>query len=635
MGTISEVGQIGRTTLFTRFQVRLRYAAALLALLGAAAAFIIGEAVIATLSGLDQVRPVWAWVGPKAGDGPLIDASGASTAHLQFPVTVSLPPLDPWWPALLIAVPLFAAWMRYVVNGLVLDRFTGNLRHHGLATTAQIRKTYGPHAVRKSWKYALPTSTAAQRFLTATSAMGIHLGQALTPAKGGALWVNLEQRVRIIARPGWGKTTRLLIPIIRQLHGPALISSTEPEIFTSTVLGRTERRLPGRFGYRHPVRSYPVAVVDCSPNNRITGGKYATVKWNPIIGCEDFGVATRRAEALMKGVDNSSQTQDNAAAKYFEEVAAAVVAAMLHAAALSGDIELDDIGGWISTSTYARADTILEEHGDPDRVVTVNSEPVALMGIRKFLDEKGGKTTVQVEASVLKGIASLLSLEGRAICGQRTGDQFDLAELIRAQGTLYLLGEPDRMRVVRPLLSMIAAEVFVAAEHVARTSGGRSPAFYAVLDELRSGVRVATLPDIASEKRKFRIGYLYACTNGGDEAALYGEADAARLKAAAGVSIYGGLDEQSVDDITGRAGETSVVQASRGGIAGTRQETIQQHDVLTKSDIQQLDDGESVIIGRNLLPFLAVSKGVHETRSLRRRIRREAATLGAAPAVTA
>ena len=107
------------------------------------------------------------------------------------------------------------------------------------------------------------------------------------------------------------------------------------------------------------------------------------------------------------------------------------------------------------------------------------------------------------------------------------------------------------------------------------------------------------------------------------------------MKAAAGVSIYGGLDEQSVDDITGRAGETSVVQASRGGIAGTRQETIQQHDVLTKSDIQQLDDGESVIIGRNLLPFLAVSKGVHETRSLRRRIRREAATLGAAPAVTA
>jgi len=634
MGTISEIGQIGRTTLFTRFQVRLRAVAAVLSLLGAAAAFVVGEAVVAWLSGVEQLRPDWEWIGFKTGAGALLDPTGTSTASLQFPVTVTLPPLDPWWPALLIAVPLFALWMRYIVNRLVLDRFTGNLRHHGLATAARIRKTYGPHVVRKSWKYALPTSTRLQRFLTATSAMGIHLGEALTPSKGGQLWVNLEQRVRIIARPGWGKTTRLLIPIIRQLHGPALISSTEPEIFTSTVLARAERRLPGRFGYRHPVRRYPIAVVDCSPDTRITGGKYGSVQWNPILGCENFGVATRRAEALMKGVEDSSQTQDNAAAKYFEEVAAAVVAAMLHAAALDGDIELSDIGGWISTSTYDRADAILEAQGE-ELTVTIDAEPVALMGIRKFLDKAGGKTTVQVEASVLKGIASMLSLEGRAICGQRKGTQFDLEELIRARGTLYLLGEPDRMRVVRPLLSLIAAEVFVAAEHVARTSDGRSPAFYAVLDELRSGVRVATLPDIASEKRKFRIGYLYACTNGGDEAALYGQADAARLKAAAGVSIYGGLDEQSVDDITGRAGETSVVQASRGGIAGTRQESIQQHEVLTKSDIQQLDDGESVIIGRNLLPFLAISKGVHETRSLRRRITREAATLAAAPAVTA
>ena len=143
MGSISEIGQIGRTTLFTRFEVRLRFVAALLALLGAAAAFVAGEAVVAWLSGLDQVRPVWDTRPLKSGYGPLLDVTGTSTAHLQFPLTVSLPPLDPWWPALLIAVPLFALWMRYVVNRLVLERFTGNLRHHGLATAARIRMPEG------------------------------------------------------------------------------------------------------------------------------------------------------------------------------------------------------------------------------------------------------------------------------------------------------------------------------------------------------------------------------------------------------------------------------------------------------------------------------------------------------------
>jgi len=258
---------------------------------------------------------------------------------------------------------------------------------------------------------------------------------------------------------------------------------------------------------------------------------------------------------------------------------------------------------------------ILQEHA---------TDPAALTGMNKYLDPKGGRTTSNLETSVARALYSLTSVEGRAVCGLRSDPgQLDMAKLIRDQGTMYLLGEPDRMRVIRPLLSMIAAEMFQAAEDVARLADGSAPAFYAVLDELRSGVRVATLPDIASEKRKFRIGYLYACTNGGDEAALYGDADAARLKAAAGVSIYGGLDEQSVDDITNRAGETSVVTASRGGIAGNRQESIHQHDVLTAADMQQLDDGESVFVARRLLPFLAFTPALHEMGSMRRAVKRE------------
>jgi type IV secretory pathway TraG/TraD family ATPase VirD4 len=215
------------------------------------------------------------------------------------------------------------------------------------------------------------------------------------------------------------------------------------------------------------------------------------------------------------------------------------------------------------------------------------------------------------------------------VCGLRDDpDQLDMAQLISSGGTLYLLAEPDRMRVIRPLLSLIASEMFLTAEDVARLSGGRAPAFYAVLDELRSGVRVATLPDVASEKRKFRIGYVYACTNGGDEEALYGQADAARLQADAGTSIYGGLDPQSVDDISARAGLTNVVVATRSS-TGARSETPQEYQALTTADMQQLADGESVIIGRDLLPFLAFTPALHEIRSMKRAVKREDVQLAA------
>ena len=613
MSVTREVGQLGRTRLYTRWEARLRVFAALLTILGAAAAFAIGEAVVAALSGFDQVWPVINLRPFKSGDGALLDATGASTAHLQFPVTVTFPPLDPWWPALLIAVPLFVLWMRYVVSR-VLGRFSGNLRHQGLAAARDVRKRFSKRAVRKEWRHAIPTSTRLRRLFVGTSAMGIYLGKAKTPAKGGALWADLEQRVRIIAAPGFGKTRRFLIPVIRQLHGPAMISSTEPEIFTATVQARARRRTPGRFGVRHPLRHHPIAVVDCSPEHRITGGTYGAAAWNPIPGCENFVVALRRAEALVKGVDGEEGGNDSTS-RWFEDGASKILAAWFHAAALNPKLEMEDMSKWLSTSKYSVPERILQEHA---------TDPAALTGMNKYLDPKGGRTTSNLETSVARALYSLTSVEGRVVCGLR-GDpgQLDMAKLIRHQGTMYLLGEPDRMRVIRPLLSLIAAEMFQAAEDAARLAKGTAPAFYAVLDELRSGVRVATLPDIASEKRKFRIGYLYACTNGGDEEALYGQADAARLKAAAGVSIYGGLDEQSARDITDRAGETGVVQASRGGIAGGRQESLQQFDVLTTADMQQLGDGESVVVARNLLPFLAFTPALHEIRSMKRAVKRE------------
>ena len=88
-----------------------------------------------------------------------------------------------------------------------------------------------------------------------------------------------------------------------------------------------------------------------------------------------------------------------------------------------------------------------------------------------------------------------------------------------------------------------------------------------------------------------------------------------------------------MDDITGRAGLTDVVIATRG--TGTRSETPREYETLTAADMQRLADGESVVVGRDLPPFLAVSKGVHEIRSLRRQISREAEVLQARPRVVA
>src|SRR6478609_4975911 len=341
--------QLGRTKVLTRFEMFLRFAAALLALIGAAVSFMVGTVLVAMVTGADQVLPAVSFRPVLAGEGALIDPTGTSTAHIQFPIAVSWPTSDPWWPAAAIGLVLTVAWVKWVVAPMLRTVAGENLRHRGLARGQDIRRRYGKAAVRRAWRHALPTSTAPRRLFIGTAAMGLHLGRAKTPANGGDLWVDLEQRVRIIARPGWGKTRRLLIPIIRQLHGPALVSSTEPEIFTATVQARARRRTPGRFGVRHPVRDHPVAVIDCSPNHRITGGKYGTVKSNPIPGCENFVIATRRAEALVKGLDGDTSPSSDSTSRWFEDGASKILAAWFHAAALDPTLELADLANWLAT----------------------------------------------------------------------------------------------------------------------------------------------------------------------------------------------------------------------------------------------------------------------------------------------
>ena len=61
------------------------------------------------------------------------------------------------------------------------------------------------------------------------------------------------------------------------------------------------------------------------------------------------------------------------------------------------------------------------------------------------------------------------------------------------------------------------------------------------------------------------------------------------------------------------------------GTNGNCSEGLQQFDTLTASDMQQLADGESVIVGRDVLPFLAFTPATHEVRSLSRAIAREMA----------
>jgi type IV secretory pathway TraG/TraD family ATPase VirD4 len=262
------------------------------------------------------------------------------------------------------------------------------------------------------------------------------------------------------------------------------------------------------------------------------------------------------------------------------------------------------------------------------------SDPTAALNLTKHLDPAAQRTTSGVERYLTLSMNALGMQDARELIGRRYDaraghpvEQFDMPGFIAAGGTLYVLADAQGIKRARPLLSMVANEMFLAAESAALTMTRRKQLpqpFIGVLDELRYGVTVSELPYVASTLRKYNIGFIYSVQSATQEDVVYGE-DAQALRDAAGVTLVGGIDISTAKELTDRAGATPVVTATRG--PGHNSEHIQLQDTLTVGDQQKLADGEATIITRGLPPFIAKVPSFRDSRITRRRIEREAAAV--------
>ena len=369
------------------------------------------------------------------------------------------------------------------------------------------------------------------------------------------------------------------------------------------------------------MREYPVAVVDFSdPANRWAAG-YPRVRWNPIPACADHTIAHRRAGALVAGVDTTNDRGSDSD-RFFRSSATEVLAAWLHAAAL-GHRGIDDLLDWMRHPDDPTPTRILEDHPH-------HADPSAVLNLTTHLDTRASKTTSGVLRYLALALNSVATADGRALCTPTPDDPdgFDMTDIIDSGGTVYLLADPNRIDRARPLLSLFAAEMFMAAETVAlHQPGGRLPVpFIAVLDELRYGVTVPNLPYVASSQRKYGIGFVYSVQSSSQEEAVYGK-DAAALRDAAGITIVGGIDINLAKELSDRAGTTTVVTAARG--TASRSEHTERQDTLTVADQQNLADGHAVVLARGLPPFIGHAPSLYDKRRLHRRIRREEAQVTA------
>ncbi|WP_255362580.1 type IV secretory system conjugative DNA transfer family protein [Blastococcus aurantiacus] len=460
----------------------------------------------------------------------------------------------------------------------------------GMASCGQVADVLGRSRLQGVASVVRPDLNHARRHRarrTAPTDVGWRLGRAAVP-EAGELWVPFDRATGVYGPQGSGKTLDLLAPALLDAPGAALVTLTKAE---DLLLTCDARAVGGR----------PVAVLD--PFGAVPG--LPELVWDPVAGCADSMVAERRAKAFTAGTLTGAVTggSSDSAARFYAFEAAKVLQAYLHAAALSGRT-IEDVLSWAAhpQATTQPAD-ILRSH--PDAAPFWDG---LLHGALQGDSRTAGNTATTVQQALTLFFQE--DIRRRCIPGPGR-PATDIAALLAAGGTIYLLGREDPYASASPLMTALAEYVLDTALHLAGAAptGRLCPPLLACLDELPSTAPLPTLRTRMANDRALGISFLYAAQTWRQLVLIYGEDESRALFGLTNVLVAfgGGKDGafyRELADLLGttRARRTSYSYRGTGWSRSTHGETV---PVLRPEEIRQLPAGQALVIAENAPPLIA------------------------------
>lgn len=295
----------------------------------------------------------------------------------------------------------------------------------------------------------------------------------LGSGRHGPAWARPEQSVLVLGPPRSGKTSALVVPSVLGAPGAVLSTSTKPDVLSATAEARRRRG--------------PCLLFDPSGTVATPMG-VERVRWSPVPACAAWDEALLVTHALVATTRPGTGRGEAGGLDHWSERAGALLAPLLHAAAVSGE-ELGTVLSWIDRRTPERALRVLDE----SRSLVAGD---LLAGIA---------STDPREQSGIWSTASgvLAAYRGEAALATTVAPNFDAAAFCRSEGTLYVCASGRHQALSAPLVVGLLAEVrgaAYAAHARAVTSGGDRPAAVVLaLDEVANIAPVPDLPAMVSE----------------------------------------------------------------------------------------------------------------------------------------
>jgi type IV secretory pathway TraG/TraD family ATPase VirD4 len=457
----------------------------------------------------------------------------------------------------------------------------------GHATRAEIKAELSENRARQTAVWTRPgMSEKDRRHCPVTEvAVPLHADEHRRP-----LWLPLENPTGVIAPTQSGKSRRDLTHKILAAPGGMLVSTTKPELFLWTAMGRVRRGVP-------------VLLFD------VTGAVDwpAQVRWSPIDGCEDPTQAMRRAKALVDAAAVDLGTVSGGNEKTFRTRAYGVIRSYLVAAAISGE-QVGALVDWAASMDEVPV-RILDEKF-PQLATNLRAE-------LKMVPE----TRDAVWMSVRKAIEPFLQDRIQALCSPPRGAGFDAEAFIRSGGALYLIAGEKSAADVAPVLTALVDYVITTARDMAARSAEErmDPVFSVFLDELPTATPVPDLPQTCADSAGRGVLIHWVAQSRAQLEQTYGHEGARSLidNSAALVAFGGIKDEKTLEWLAKLCGDHDVTRKSRssGGLfSGSGQTTtsLQRLPKYQAATIREIPRDRALIIFRHMAPILARTTDVSE-----------------------
>jgi type IV secretion system protein VirD4 len=445
------------------------------------------------------------------------------------------------------------------------------------------RGLWGSHSVVRNAHWARQAdlhSLRRRKGLTGVFLVGVRRRRLLTTQP--------ETSVLVIGPTRSGKTSGLVIPNLLEWAGPAIATSTKSELVELTA------------GHRQSLG--PVYVYD--PTGEI-GGRFRTVTWSPITGCDDLDRAWTIASWLCAALQQGGGRGDNDWA-HWAESGKLLIAPLLYVAALTGHT-IVDVRTWVHGFDIATPITLLEELLlDPATVG--DADPVRALSMLASVDQRPERERGTVFSTVMR-IFNVFT--ERAVAESAMSSRFDAEAFLRRRGTLYLCTPRQTPERVASLFVGILMTVVTAAYALSDAEPQRrhSASLGLFLDELANVVPIEDLPALASQGAGRGVMLMSIVQDLSQLRARYGTDRANTILNNHGCKIIlPGISDPETSEVLGKLigrSEYTEQQVSLGADGRISRSYSTRHDTMATPDtLRQLRAGSGIVIHRDDPPAL-------------------------------